>query len=1250
MSKINQIQNAIRELEGGAFQKLAELYLYKKGYQQINSIGSMLGSNKVRKGTPDSLISRPDGKYVFGEHTTTAQDKLFNKFKGDISKCFDENKTGIAVSNIAEVVLCHTSGLSSKEVNFLREICSFNHVDINIFGCSEISYDLLEKYPIIAKDHLNIEVDTGQIVDLEKFIDLYDKNKSLSTSLQTKFYGRKNDKQHILQLMETLEMVVVSGAAGVGKSRLVIECFREFSEKNGNYKAYCIYNKGIDIFEDLKSYFADSGNYLIFVDDANRISGFSYILQLLREKRTDQSFKVIATVRDYASDKLIETAKAFTSLEEVVLNKFEDKEIKELLSTTLGIENSRYQDRILEIAEGNPRLAIMAGKIAVDNQFLESIHDVSGIYDAFFASIKNDLEALNDGILLKVAGIVSFFRHVDMSNKEQMDEIKTVFNISSNEFWKYAKQLHYMEIFDLYEDEVVKLSDQVLATYIFYLVFIKEGHLEFALLLEHFFPQNRKKIIDAINPVFNAFDFPAVKESINISVDRHWRKLKIDDGLSFLQFIDCFWFMKPTDTLIYIKEKIDLSSIKRKDNFIDSLFDVEKKELPQPFNVLPRFKFGAEDEFRLSLALLFQYGESQPEMSGRVVYSCTEYFGFDPESYNHYYKIQQLVSEELISKSEEGHNLYFSKLFITVAENYLHTDFSSTRAARNNTFSMWKFDLIVSDELTELRNNLLVHLIKLAQLEQLRESVLSLFYKYSHNWHNIDTAHIIKKDLELIQPFILESLSPQKLYHCEIVQSYVKRLKRLDVSYLNELETVFNSATYKLYDLLLNENDRAELRLGYEQYIEHRTKKIKKVCINFRLVDYVAFFDELIVLISKSENGRNEWLLEQGLIALFEGLSETNVGLFKRVIAEYLKFTDRYKVSPYKIVMYLLKPLSKQQVYSLIDSQIFETKASWLSAYYIHLKAEDIESTDINAVLNLYSEAPISAFFNNFEYLLNYEKRSKGFVVRVVSIIVERAVTEPNIGSVLRTVFNDYTEYDREFKALVSENIELLRRAYISASISNGLFDYDGTEFGKILDLSPDFMMLYLSQSEDKNNRYDGGRDYTFIWLRDDFSTVMEQVDKHFLSNEKHYGIYREYQNFFQKGGNPQQDKNVIEKQNRYLKNVIKVHNKNRKYMDILFRLIQELEVYRKPQFYEAFLDSNDWIEDFKSLRFEQSFMSWSGSMIPLLDAKIKFYEQVKILCNSVELLEHRGYLEQLVDRVRETIALQKKKEYMNDF
>ena len=40
MSKLNQIQQALLELGGGEFQKLADAYLAEKGYGRINAIGS----------------------------------------------------------------------------------------------------------------------------------------------------------------------------------------------------------------------------------------------------------------------------------------------------------------------------------------------------------------------------------------------------------------------------------------------------------------------------------------------------------------------------------------------------------------------------------------------------------------------------------------------------------------------------------------------------------------------------------------------------------------------------------------------------------------------------------------------------------------------------------------------------------------------------------------------------------------------------------------------------------------------------------------------------------------------------------------------------------------------------------------------------------------------------------------------------------------------------------------------------------
>ncbi len=57
MGKINIIQQKIKELSGGNFQKLCDRYLYKKyNFSNICSLGSEDGTNKPTKGIPDSYI------------------------------------------------------------------------------------------------------------------------------------------------------------------------------------------------------------------------------------------------------------------------------------------------------------------------------------------------------------------------------------------------------------------------------------------------------------------------------------------------------------------------------------------------------------------------------------------------------------------------------------------------------------------------------------------------------------------------------------------------------------------------------------------------------------------------------------------------------------------------------------------------------------------------------------------------------------------------------------------------------------------------------------------------------------------------------------------------------------------------------------------------------------------------------------------------------------------------------------------
>lgn len=333
MSKINEIQNALNELDGARFQKLCECYLHQKGYENLNSIGSVSGADKTRQGTPDILITDSDGNYIFVE-CTTQKENIFNKLSSDLDKCLDESKTGIDNNQINKIIFCHTGSINARQYDELVRKYSSLNILLETFPSDTIAIDLFNNFPSIAKNMLGITIDTGQIVSRSNFIKVRGGNK-FSTPLSTNFYGRKFEVADVIGKLNANQLVLITGSAGVGKTRLALEVMNQFKQENSSYQEYCIKYHSVDIYDDLQSYFSKSGDFLIHVDDANRIKNFNYIAHLLNNTRDDQDIKVIATVRKYAIDKIRDAAASLVGTKETTLSAFNKHEITELVQKSM---------------------------------------------------------------------------------------------------------------------------------------------------------------------------------------------------------------------------------------------------------------------------------------------------------------------------------------------------------------------------------------------------------------------------------------------------------------------------------------------------------------------------------------------------------------------------------------------------------------------------------------------------------------------------------------------------------------------------------------------------------------------------------------------------------------------------------------------------------------------------------------------------------------------------------------------------
>lgn len=79
------------------------------------------------------------------------------------------------------------------------------------------------------------------------------------------------------------------------------------------------------------------------------------------------------------------------------------------------------------------------------------------------------------------------------------------------------------------------------------------------------------------------------------------------------------------------------------------------------------------------------------------------------------------------------------------------------------------------------------------------------------------------------------------------------------------------------------------------------------------------------------------------------------------------------------------------------------------------------------------------------------------------------------------------------------------------------------------------------------------------------------------------------------------------------------------------------------------FVENNSNFKDFQKIPLESFINSWSGSAVPMYQARIDYYQSLIPCLNKVELLQHRQYIEKRIQGYRETVESEKKKDFMEE-
>lgn len=1225
MSKLTDIKFKIDQLDGGGFQNLCDAYLTCRGYGAGYSLGMNTGTDKTAKGNPDTYFLTTNSKYVFVMYTTQKTNFVSKVFE-DIDKCFDSSKTGLAPEDIVEIVYCHTYGrLSPGDHQALSKYCESHRAVLTLIGLDELGSDLYRKYPRLAKDFLGISVDTGQISTPSEFVRNHDSNK-LSAPLDTTFLFRDNEVKEAKEKLGRTDILVISGPAGVGKTRLSLQLCKQLSEEAG-YEVLCIRSNGLELYEDLATTLEEGKDYLVFVDDANELTGLHYVLSYLLKEGSGTAYikKLIISVRDYARYQVVQQVLDFEKKPEILkLGLLKDEDIRELMKTAYAITNSRYLDRIADIANGNARLAMLAGKVASDANTLDSIRDATELYENYYDKQIGIIAGSETGIVS--AGIMAFFQKIHLENMERFVPIFELAKLTETQFCEDLRNLHDKELVDLCQDKAARISDQSFSNYLIKYVFVDKKVIPLSQMIEICFFINKERTIEACNILFNVFSEETSRRYIEEQINVAWSYLEKDID-KFLPFFRAFHMVRPTDTLIILNTWIDnedshefdisLVDFKKNDNEISIEDDV----------VRILCSYADHEQLPEAVELLLLYYQKRPDLIEQIYTALTSRLGVNKDSHIHGYYTQQTVVEQLCNLIEINPVEQNLKLFVAVAEQYLRLSFQRTEGGRRNTVTIYTMPLMKSDVVLLYREKIITQLLSIYQNGKFQTEIENLLYNYCREGGNEMDYEIVSHELPNIFGFI-ELFSTDCVYHCVIAKHILKVSNRAGYDYCEPLRPFIESEKYTIYENL--KDNLYEMReLTYKERTNAHKQRVQRLVQEYSLLDFRFLLDvckESIQTVDK-ESQR----LSVGLEYAIDSFSNNRV-LYLGVIEAYMEANTPYNISPHKILCRLFAMMFPGEVKQFITKHDFAQKNSWLWAFYAELPEDQITVEWANDLLSFFASPPSNlgtSPLRPIDIIKKYEVVDQKILIHASEVICDHYEESPFVFHLyFRLMLNPYHREDCDILPCYKDNISLLEDIYLKCIAYSKNDDSDGKVLATIVGWDPAFLYRYIDEyvAEFKSS-YSGRKEWAkrikFLWDDDQYMERVTSVSDYLI--EQSEGTCWYYSSMMEHLLQPSKDgSDRYKRQDLWIKDTIQLHSQNEQRMYGLFASIDECSSERRRTALKTLLEANCDFAVFKHLPLEPSHWGGMGSMIPCMQERIKYLSSLLPMLSGLKFLQHK--------------------------
>jgi hypothetical protein len=1108
MSRLQAIENALSSINPAAFQELSDsfLALRNSNYSAFSRTGSQSGKQKTVKGTPDTFLLLPNGKYIFVEYSTNITAGI-KKLEYDIKKCIDTHKTGIPLNQIAEVILCVNFNLTTVEIQSLSSLLAKTRIGLTVYTLDSLSIELHLNHRDLTHEYLSLPLDTGQIVSIEKFISEYNRaSKGISTPLNNTFVHRNEELKALKDAILQNDFIILTGAPGIGKTKLALEGITNFLSENLTFGAYCVSYKHHTLLEDLYQYFNTEKDYILFVDDANRIDAFSQITGFYRGTRKGK-LKIIITVRDYAFQEIGILCQEF-SPRRLDLVKFTDEQIIDIIKAQpFEILNQDYHKKIVRIADGNPRLAIMTALLSKAHQNIYVLHDVSDLFENYFSTFIKDDGEFSKALNIKCLGLIAFFYTIPYKNREITSSILNNFGIEYSAFIDIIDKLDKLELVEIQFDHV-KIPEQNLSTYFFYKAFIKDNLLSFETLLGSYFDSNGNRFKDCVIPANNTFGVSNVMDKLQPFLQNYWKEKKSEEAKAF-KFLSTFWYYMQSESLEFIFNITDklptATPLKYEVTSENNAFSYSNNDVIELLGEFLRFPNNLKDVIELG----FEYIEKKPEHLPEWIHKIREQLTFDREDQTQYRFVRQINLFQILLDGLSKGDLLFKTVFYELSKTFLSFKFHHTKGGRNHSIYWYDYPIPNNTAIQGFRQKIW-NAVEI-NFETNPIASLNLLLSYSSVSRDV-TKEILQFDVPFLIEIIEKHLNIDSFEHCRYVQDQIRWCRRNSVTHpsFNSLVHKFTNPTYEIFLKLDWDRLRDKEMYEFDDYREY--EKLKEAEIRgsyvFKIEAEVIEFYKIFIFLKKT--AKNEWNYNTTLDHVIDENCSKNFELGCLLLNEVTKNNNEANYIPRIVFRNHLKTAEQaKSIWEIVQQQEFLNKGLWELSFYDYIEDSLISKEYVQALVHTVSSMKESNIIH-FDRLQRFLKFEPNLFQIVLRTIVEKNEKE---GTRLQ-VWMDF--FSTHFEQLGDDNA-LIKKAYLQQDKILSHFDYEGKGFLNILKKDPKFLIEYVN-SLYSDKHYDissNHKNLAFVWQVENIEGEIKSVFDLVIDKEPYFGILDHFCNSF---------------------------------------------------------------------------------------------------------------------------------------